>query len=91
MWQERIQRYILPGSIEQDPDFAGNPAVEPHRIAGDRRRGDRRFRVHGQCPVLLDPNPEMLPTGPCCSSSVLGLGGLTFLSARVKALYPHAR
>ena len=92
MWQERIQRYILPGSIEQDADFQQEVRRLSHiglRVVGAVEIGVALFMTSIQ--MLLDPSREMLPTRAIMLAAVVGTGGLTALSARMPALYPHAR
>ena len=92
MWQERIQRYILPGSIEQDAGFQQEVRRLSHiglRVVGAVEIGVALFMTSIQ--MLLDPSREMLPTRAIMLAAVVGTGGLTALSARMPALYPHAR
>ena len=62
MWQERIQRYILPGDIEKDPGFRRE--VERLSRIGLHVIGGMELVVSAFMAIahiLLDPNREMLP------------------------------
>lgn len=92
MWQERLRRYILPGSIEQDPGFQAEIQRLSHiglRVVGGAEVAISLFMVSVH--VLVDPNPEMLSTRLFMLVSSLAIGGFTLLAARSKRLYPHSR
>ena len=92
MWQERIQRYILPGDIENDPGFRRE--VERLSRIGLQVIGAIELVVSAFMAVvhmLLDPNREMLPIRAEMLGSLLAIGGLTLAAARPKALHRHAR
>jgi signal transduction histidine kinase len=92
MWQERVQRYILPGSIEQDPGF--RQEIQRLSHIGLRVVGGVEISVSALTTVahlLLDPSRETLTTRAAMLGGILAIGGLTLLAARVKALYVHAR
>ena len=92
MWQERIQRYILPGSIEHDPGFRKEVRQLSHvglQVIGGVEIAVSAFMagVH----ILLNPSHALLPIRAGMLISMLALGGLTFLTARIETLYPHVR
>jgi signal transduction histidine kinase len=92
MWRERIERYILPGSIEHDPGFQKEIRRLSHiglRVVGAVEIAFALFMagVH----VLVDWDVHSLPTRTATLATVLGIGALTSASARVRTLYPHAR
>ena len=92
MWQERIQRYILPGSIEHNPGF--RKEIQRLSYIGLQVIGGVEIAVSAfmtSIHFLLDPNKEMLPIRVFMLLSMLTLGGLTFLAAQSKALYAHLR
>ena len=92
MWQERARRYILPGSIEQDPGFRQEIQRLSHiglMVVGGVGVAVSAFMTGAH--MLLDPSYEMLSTRAAMLGSILTVGGLTLLAARVKALYVHAR
>ena len=62
MWQERVQRYILPGSIEQDPGFRQEIQRLSHiglQVIGGVAIAVSAFMASAH--MLLDPSREMLP------------------------------
>jgi two-component system, NtrC family, sensor kinase len=92
MWQERIQRYILPGDIENDPGFRREVERLSRiglQVIGGIELGVSAFMtaVH----VLLDPNREMLPIRAQMLGTLLAIGGLTLAAARLERLHRHAR
>jgi signal transduction histidine kinase len=92
MWQERIQRYILPGGIEHDAGFR----KEIHRLShiGLRVLGGVEIAVSGFMAgihFLLESNHAMLPIRATTLLAMVLLGSLTLLSARSKNLYSHSR
>ena len=92
MWQERIQRYILPGDIESDPGFRRE--VERLSRIGLQVIGGIELAVSAFMAVvhmLLDPNREMLSIRAEMLGMLLAIGGLTLAAARPKRLHPHAR
>jgi signal transduction histidine kinase len=92
MWQERIQRYILPGDIESDPGFRRE--VERLSRIGLQVIGAIQLVVSAfmaTVHMLLDPNREMLPIRAEMLALLLAIGGLTLAAARPKTLHRHAR
>ncbi len=92
MWQERIQRYILPGSVEHDPGFRKEVQRLSHiglQVIGGVEIVASAFMVGVH--ILLDPSREALPTRVGMLLSMLLLGSATLLTSRVKSLYPHER
>jgi signal transduction histidine kinase len=92
MWRERIERYILPGSIEQDPGFQKEIQRLSHiglRVMGGVEIAFAVFMasVH----LLVGWDVESLPMRTGTLATTLGIGFLTSASARVKGLYRHAR
>ena len=92
MWQERLQRYILPGSIEQDPGFRH----EIHRLSriGLQVVGGVEVAVSAfmaAVHMLLDPNREVLTIRAWMLGAMLIVGGVTLAAARPQRLQPHAR
>jgi signal transduction histidine kinase len=92
MWQERVQRYILPGSIEQDPGFR-DEILRLSRI-GLQVIGGVAIAVSAfmaTAHVLLDPSWEMLPIRATMLLALVAVGILTLLCARSKALLRRGR
>lgn len=92
MWQERIQRYILPGSIEQDPGFREEIQRLSHiglRVVGGVEVAVSAFMTTAH--MLLDPSHETIPIRVGMLAAILAIGGLTLAGARAKGLYTHAR
>ncbi|HYP08058.1 MAG TPA: HAMP domain-containing sensor histidine kinase [Bryobacteraceae bacterium] len=92
MWQERAQRYILPGSIEQDPRFRDE--IQRLSRIGLLVIGSIAIAVSAfmtSAHVLLDPRGEMLPVRAAMLGSLLVLGLLTILTTRSEALLRRGR
>jgi signal transduction histidine kinase len=92
MWRERIERYILPGSIEHDPGFQEEVRRLSHiglRVVGGVEIAFSAFMagVH----MLVAWDVQTLPTRAATLVLVLGVGVLTSAAGRVTSLYPHAR
>jgi signal transduction histidine kinase len=92
MSQERFQRYILPGSIEQDPGFRKEVERLSHiglRVVGGVEVAATLFMTSAQ--MLLNPSREMLPVRLLLMASMLAVGGLTLLAGRLQSLYCYSR
>src|SRR4051794_3018459 len=92
MWQERLQRYILPGGIEQDPGFRSE--IQRLSNVGLRVVGGAEIAVTlfmASVHMLLDSSYEMFPIRGVMLASTLAVGVLTMLAAKPQQLYPHAR
>ena len=92
MWRERIERYILPGSIEHDPGFQKEVRRLSHiglRVVGGVEIAFSAFMavIH----MLVAWDVQTLPTRATTLVLVLGIGVLTSAAARVTSLYRHAR
>lgn len=92
MWQERIQRYILPGSIEQDPGF--NYEIRRLSRIGLQVIGGVEIVVSAfmaSAHILLDPSREMLPIRASTLATLLVTGLVTLLCARSERLLHRGR
>ena len=92
MWQERLQRYILPGSIEQDPGFRDE--IQRLSRIGLQVIGSVAIAVSAfmaAAHILLDPSQEMLPIRAAMLTSLLMIGVLTVLCPRSPALLRRGR
>ncbi|MBC8165611.1 MAG: HAMP domain-containing histidine kinase, partial [Bryobacteraceae bacterium] len=92
MWQERIQRYLLPGDIESDPGFLAEirrlSRMGLHVIGGIEI-GVTVFMVATN--LLLDANTQLVAPRLTMAALMVVVGTLTILSARVPPLYPWCR
>lgn len=92
MWQERIQRYLLPGEIESDPGFRQEIERLSHiglYVLGGVEIVVTSFMVLAH--VLLDPNPELLPYRLQLAALLITLGCTTLLAARMQFLRRFGR
>jgi signal transduction histidine kinase len=92
MWQERIQRYLLPGSLERDPGFRHEIERLSHiglQVVGVVEIGVTLFMVMAH--LLLDPSSELMPFRLWLGALLIGVGVLTLAAARIQALYRSAR
>ena len=91
MWRERIERYILPGHIENDPGFQKEIQRLSHiglRVMGGVEIAFRGVHGHVMYSWAGMSNPSHADR---YAGNDIGIGALTSASARVKALYRHAR
>jgi two-component system, NtrC family, sensor kinase len=92
MWQERIQRYILPGSIEHDPGF--RQEIQRLSRIGLQVIGSVEIAVSAflaSAQMLVNPSREMLPIRVAMLVSLLVMGCLTLLCTRSEALLQRGR
>jgi signal transduction histidine kinase len=92
MWQERLQRYLLPGDIEDDPGFRAEIERLSHiglLVTGGVEIVVTAFMVTAQ--LLLNPNPELHRWRLLIAVSVMLLGFTTLALARVQALRRFSR
>jgi signal transduction histidine kinase len=92
MWQERIQRYLLPGTIEHDPDFR----AEVNRLShiGLRVIGAIEIIVSSVMVVanlLLDPDPELVRPRIFMGAAIVCIGFICLGIANIKRLYHKSR
>lgn len=92
MWRERIQRYLLPGDIENDSGFREEIQRLSHiglQVVGGVTIAATLFMVLSH--MLLDPSSELMPHRLWLGAILVSIGVLTLGAARVKALHPRAR
>lgn len=92
MWQERLGRYLLPGTIEDDPGFRAEIHRLSHiglRVVGGVEVIVTAFMTTAQ--LLLDPNPELRPWRLLMAGAVIALGVLTLALSKVAALVRFSR
>jgi two-component system NtrC family sensor kinase len=92
MWQERIQRYLLPGKIENDPGFRQEIERLSHialLVVGGVEVVVTAFMVVSH--LLLDPSVEMAPHRVLMGACIVLCGLVTLALARVPRLYPYSR
>jgi signal transduction histidine kinase len=92
MWQERIQRYLLPGSIEDDPGFREEIRRLSHiglMVVGGVEVAVTSFMVSSH--LLLDPSSELLRYRIALGVMLVAIGLATIGLAFVKPLYRFAR
>lgn len=92
MWQERIQRYLLPGTIEHDPDFR----AEVNRLShiGLRVIGAIEVIVSSVMVVanlLLDPDPELVRPRIFMGAAIVCIGLICLGIANIGRLYHKSR
>jgi signal transduction histidine kinase len=92
MWQERIQRYLLPGDIEDDPGFRKEIERLSHiglQVTGGIEIVVTAFMVTAQ--LMLDPNNDLRPWRLFMGTGVILLGVATLAVARVAGLRRFSR
>lgn len=92
MWQERVKRYILPGSIEQDPEFRAEIQRLSHiglRVTGGLEIAASAFMVSSY--MVLNPSSEMAPTRLTALFIMVSIGAITLLAAQIQSIYRFAR
>jgi signal transduction histidine kinase len=92
MWLERVSRYILAGSIEQDPGFRAEIQRLSHiglQVVGGIEIAVSTFMALAY--ILLKPDPELMHLRLLQASWVIVIGIVTLAVSRIRSLYRVAR
>ena len=92
MWQERVQRYLLPGHVEDDPGFRQDierlNSIGLHVVGGVEILVTA-FMVGSH--LLLDPIPALAPYRILMGGLVIGIGVITLALARIRRIVKFGR
>jgi hypothetical protein len=91
-WQERIRRYLLPGKVEDDPEFRAEIERLSHiglYVVGAVEVVVTIFIVTAQ--LTLEPNAELRPWRLILGACVIALGIVTLALARVLPMRRFSR
>jgi signal transduction histidine kinase len=92
MWLERVQRYLLPGDIENEARFRAQIRRLSYigmQVVGGIQIAVSVFMLAAY--LLVDPDPELHALRLEMAAAMVLLGLLTFAAARNRRLYPHTR
>jgi two-component system, NtrC family, sensor kinase len=92
MWQERIRRYILPGSVEKDPGF--RKEIERLSHIGLQVVSGVEIVVSAFMALaytLLQPDPDLVTLRLMQAGSVIIIGILTVAASRFQGLRRYSR
>ena len=92
MWQERIRRYLLPGSVEKDPGFRKEIERLSHiglQVVSGVEIVVSIFMTAAY--MLLQPDPELVTLRLTQAVCVIVIGIVTGVASRIQALRRYSR